>query len=137
MRQAVPFQTSVSVAAVPSPFRWDPTAVQALVLLHETAVRTLPRPPLGFGVGRAFQADPSHSSARASDRPAGPCEEPTAMHVPGAGHDSATSMPFGACAAGTAEIVQAGAGPPPARTTDPPPPPPPPLQAAGPRHPAH
>src|SRR5262249_13243483 len=94
-----------------SRFGWRRTAVQALVLWHETAVRRLPRPSLGLGVGRVFQADPPPSSARAIARPAGPCEEPTAMHVPGAGHDSATSMPFGACAAGTAEIVQAGAGP--------------------------
>src|SRR5262249_35048144 len=108
MRQAVPFQNSVSVAAVPSPFRWDPTAVQALVLWHATAVRPRRRPPLGSGGGGASRADPPHSRPGASARPAGPCEEPTAMHVPGAGHDSATSMPFGACAAGTAEIVQAG-----------------------------
>jgi len=38
------------------------------------------------------------------------------MHVPGAGHESATSVPLGACTAWTGETVQAGAGAAAART---------------------
>src|SRR5690242_20219217 len=73
----VPFQRT---ANVPVPSAW-PTAVQALLEMHETAWSLVDVAPAGTGTAWIVQLVPFQLSTSARDDPAAVSYDPTAMHA--------------------------------------------------------
>jgi hypothetical protein len=67
--QEVPFHTSANVMSAPELFWYDPTAVQAVAEVHDTASSPLPVAPGGLGVVCTAQEVPFHTSANVTSVP--------------------------------------------------------------------
>lgn len=72
MVHVVPFQTSARVERVPEEALYEPTAVQAVLDVHETDERELALAPLGEEVVSIVHVVPFHDSARVERAPDDP-----------------------------------------------------------------
>ena len=103
--QVVPSQRSTSVASSPEPVEGDPTAVQALMDVHDTPLSRLLGAPAWLGVGWIDQLVPFQRSTR--DRPAGRLDQvenvPTAVQALAEVHDTPLSeLPMSSAGSATA-----------------------------------
>lgn len=85
--QWVPFHRSASVTWPLPPLSYDPTAVHAVVDVHDTALRSA----LGWDVGWIDQRTPFHRSANISPEPPPSVYDPTAIQAVLDGHDTPLS----------------------------------------------
>jgi hypothetical protein len=92
--QVVPFQLSASDSASPTPFVYQPTAVQADTCAQEMPVSLVAVAPVGAGVGWTFHDVPFQFSTRAILERELSVYEPTAMHDAAETHETAASFVF-------------------------------------------
>jgi hypothetical protein len=95
----MPVHTSAKGFSAPVVVVVSPTAVHAVIELHDTPFRVLAWAPPGFGVDWIRHAMPFHSSARVTWIPELVAKYPTAMQNLGEAHDTADRpLPWVSCA---------------------------------------
>jgi len=88
MAQSAPFQPSANVTGVPVMLTKEPTEMQAVDDMHDTASSSLSVAPVGFGVPSMAQPLPFQTSAKVTAVPALLTMNPTAVQAVEDVHDT-------------------------------------------------
>jgi hypothetical protein len=103
--QVVPFRVSANGSTELS-VALDPTAVQAVAKVQETASSELPALPIGVGVVWTVQAVPFQNSANGSSMSSSLTEMPTAVQAVGAVQETPVSEAYSSLVGGVDSEVQ-------------------------------